>query len=211
MATRVIVPTHEADDRLPDSTFLGVPIPLAGWFAFDESDIRRCLHGEVDKGRPYQRRGAVRDLRADKGGQRLIASVQGTRLRPYRVFIDIGKGNPVSLSARCSCPVAWNCKHAAAVLLEALANPPAVERTEPDTLPGAVGGWLQQLHQAARPEASPDEIAYRLHHPTRQGLPFVLDLRVVRILKSGSWGADRPLPTGQLQNPTAKYFRPADR
>ena len=196
---------------MPDSTFLGVPIPLAGWFAFDESDIRRCLHGEVDKGRPYQRRGAVRDLRADKGGQRLIALVQGTRMRPYRVFVDIGKGNPVALSARCSCPVAWNCKHAAAVLLEALANPPAVEGTEPDMLPGAVGGWLQQLRQAARSEASPDEIAYRLDHPARPGLPFLLELRVVRILKSGSWGADRPLPTGQLQNPTAKYFRPADR
>src|ERR1700724_2255795 len=139
MATRVIAPTHKADDRLPDSTFLGVSIPSAGWFA-------------VDKGRPYQRRGAVRDLRADKGGQRLIALVQGTRMRPYRVFVDIGKGNPVSLSARCSCPVAWNCKHAAAVLLEALANPPAIEGTGEDVLPGAVGGWLQQLRQAARAE-----------------------------------------------------------
>jgi hypothetical protein len=196
---------------LPDSRFPGVPISSAGWFAFDESDIRRCLHGEVDKGRPYQRRGAVRDLRADKGGQRLIALVQGTRLRPYRVFVDIRNGNPVSLSARCSCPVAWNCKHAAAVLLEALASPPTVEGTEPDMLPGVVGGWLQRLHQAARLEASPDEIAYRLDHPAQPGLPFVLDLRVVRILKSGGWGADRPLPAGQLQNPTAKYFRPNDR
>ena len=87
------------DSALPGSRF-----SPAGWFPFDETDIRRCLRGAVDKGRPYQRRGAVRDLRADKGGQRLIASVQGTRLRPYRVFVDIGKDNPVSLSARCSCP-----------------------------------------------------------------------------------------------------------
>src|SRR6266481_2283610 len=211
MATRVIAPAHKADDRLPDSTFLGVSIPSAGWFAFDESDIRRCLHGEVDKGRPYQRRGAVRDLRADKGGQRLIALVQGTRLRPYRVFVDIGKGNPVALSARCSCPVAWNCKHAAAVLLEALANPPAIEGTGEDVLPGPVGGWLHQLRQAAHPGVAPDELAYRLDHPPRPGLLFLLDLRVVRVLKSGGWGADRPLPAGQLQSPTAKYFRPADR
>ncbi len=194
------------DFSLPDARLSRV-----GWFPFDESDIRRCLHGEVDKGRPYQRRGAVRDLRADKGGQRLIASVQGTRLRPYRVFVDIGKGNPVSLSARCSCPIAWNCKHAAAVLLEALANPPAIEGTREDVLPGPVGGWLHQLHQASRPEAAPDQIAYRLDHPARPGLPFVLDLRVVRVLKSGDWGADRPLPAGQLQNATAKYVRPADR
>ena len=143
-------PTRETVKLLHDSSFPGARLSPVGWFPFDESDIRRCLHGEVDKGRPYQRRGAVRDLRADKGGERLIASVQGTRLRPYRVFIDIGKGNPVSLSARCSCPVAWNCKHAAAVLLEALANPPPVEGTEPDALPGPVGGWLNQLQQAAR-------------------------------------------------------------
>jgi superfamily II DNA or RNA helicase len=182
-----------------------------GWFPFDESDIRRCLNGEVDKGRPYQRRGAVLDLRADKSGGRLVASVQGTRLRPYRVFVDIGKGNPVSLSARCSCPVAWNCKHAAAVLLEALANPPAIEGPEGELLSAAVGGWLHQLRQEAHPSTAPEEIAYRLDYPEKPGSPFLLDLRVVRLLKSGGRGADRPLPAGQLQNPTAKYFRPADR
>jgi superfamily II DNA or RNA helicase len=205
------ISTRETDDLLHDSLLAGTRLSPAGWFPFDEGDIRRCLHGEVDKGRPYQRRGAVRDLRADKGGRRLIASVQGTRMRPYRVFVDIGADNPVSLSARCSCPVAWNCKHAAAVLLEALANPPAIEGTEDDPLVGPVGGWLHQLRQAALPGAAQDEIAYRLDHSARPGLPFVLDLRVVRILKSGVWGADRPVPAGQLQNPTAKYFRPADR
>jgi superfamily II DNA or RNA helicase len=194
------------DSSLPDTRS-----SLVEWFPFDEGDIRRCLRGAVDKGRPYQRRGAVRDLRADKGGQRLIALVQGSRLRPYRVFVDIGKDTPVSLSARCSCPVAWNCKHAAAVLLEALANPPAIEGTEGDPLVGPVGGWLHQLREAARPAAAPDEIAYRLDHPSRLGLPFVLDLRVVRVLRAGGWGDDRAIPAGQMQNPTAKYFRPADR
>ena len=139
-----------------DSLLPGGRLSPVEWFPFDENDIRRCLHGAVDKGRPYQRRGAVRDLRADKGGQRLIAAVQGTRMRPYRVFVDIGNDNPVSLSARCSCPVAWNCKHAAAVLLEALANPPAVEGNGGDWLAGPVGGWLQQLRQAAHPAAAQD-------------------------------------------------------
>jgi len=36
--------------------------------AFDERDIRRCLSESFDKGRSYHREGAVRDLRADKGG-----------------------------------------------------------------------------------------------------------------------------------------------
>jgi hypothetical protein len=42
-------------------------------------------------------------------------------------------------------------------------------------------------------------------------MSFVIDLRVVRILKSGDWGADRALPMQQLQNPTANYMTSIDR
>ena len=179
--------------------------------AFDEGDIRRCLPGSFEKGRSYHRGGAVRDLRADKGGQRLIASVRGTRPRPYHVFVEIDDSDPVVLSGRCSCPVGWNCKHAAAVLLAALRNPPSVERAEENLLEGAVGGWLHQLRQAVQPPALPQTVAYRLDWPMAPGSPFVIDLRIVRILKSGQWGADRALPAQQLQNATANYLTPADR
>ncbi len=178
---------------------------------FDESDIRRCLPGSFEKGRPYQRQGLVRDLRADKGGQRLIASVKGTRPRPYHVFVEIEDSAPISLTARCSCPVGWNCKHAAAVLIEALRNPPIVEPAQEDPLNGPVGGWLDQLRAAAKSPTSPEAIAYRLDLPPEGGSPFLLDLRVVRILKSGEWGGDRDLPSTQLQNPTANYLTQADR
>jgi len=179
--------------------------------AFDERDIRRCLSESFDKGRSYHREGAVRDLRADKGGHRLIASVKGTRPRPYHVFVEIADADPVVLSGRCSCPVGWNCKHAAAVLLEALRNPPPVERAEENVLDGPVAGWLHRLRQAVQPPASPEAIAYRLDWPIVSGSPFVIDLRVVRILKSGGWGADRALPSQQLQNATANYVTPTDR
>ncbi|TMJ64696.1 MAG: helicase SNF2, partial [Alphaproteobacteria bacterium] len=179
--------------------------------AFDEGDIRRCLPGSFERGRSYHREGAVRELRADKGGQRLIASVQGNRPRPYHVFVEIEDSEPVVLSGRCSCPVGWNCKHAAAVLLEALRKPPPVERGDENLLDGAVGGWLHRLRQAVNPPTSPEMIVYRLDEPVAPGLPFVIDLRVVRILKSGAWGADRALPAQQLQNASANYMTPADR
>jgi superfamily II DNA or RNA helicase len=179
--------------------------------AFDEGDIRRCLPGSFEKGRSYHREGAVRDLRTDKGGQRLIASVRGTRPRPYHVFVEIDDSDPVVISGRCSCPVGWNCKHAAAVLLEALRNPPSVERAEENVLDGAVGGWLHQLRRTVQPPASPEAIAYRLDRPVAPGSPFVIDLRVVRILKSGEWGADRALSSQQLTNATANYLTPTDR
>src|ERR1700751_6115690 len=201
--SRLAAPTLKRTTLLQDLAFSSV--------AFDEGDIRRCLPGSLEKGRSYQREGAVRDLRADKGGQRLIASVRGTRPRPYHVFVEIKDSDPLSLSARCSCPVGWNCKHAAAVLLEALRNPPPVAEPQENPLEGAVGGWLPRRRVAAHPPASPEAIAYRLDTPPHPGSPFVIDLRVVRILKSGEWGADRPLPAAQLQNPTANYVTPVDR
>lgn len=196
---------------LHDVPCSGSRLSPAEWFAFDTDDIDRCFPGEVTKARPYQRRGAVRDLRADKGGRRLIASVQGSRPRPYHVFVEIGSADPVKLSAQCSCPVGRNCKHAAAVLLQALENPPRVESASADPLAEPVGEWLQKLSRTALPAASPEVMAYRLDRPPQPGLPFVFDLRVVRILKSGSWGADRPCPIQQLQNATAKYVQPDDR
>src|SRR6201987_3172663 len=201
--SRLAAPTLKRTTLLQDLAFSSV--------AFDEGDIRRCLPGSLEKGRSYQREGAVRDLRADKGGQRLIASVRGTRPRPYHVFVEIEDSDPVSLSARCTCPVGWNCKHAAAVLLEALRSPPSVEPLRENPLDGPIGGWLHRLRQAALPPSSPEAIAYRLDYAPQSGAPFWIDLRVVRITKSGDWGSDRTLPSQQLQNPTANYLTPVDR
>jgi hypothetical protein len=160
---------------------------------YDERDVRRCLGYEFDKGPPYQRRGAVSDLHADKGGQRLIADVQGTRRRPYHVFADIKPGQRVHLTGRFSCPVAVNCKHVAAVLLEALKNPPQ-GIVAADPLGGAVGGWLDQLRlRSSSPAGAPDEIIYRLDSPRHPGQPFTIDPRVAsrQYRKGGSRSALR--------------------
>ncbi len=100
----------------PLPRFFSSVLPLS----YSEHDIRRCLGHEFDKGRPYQSCGAVHNLHADKNGQRLVADVKGTRRRPYRVFAEIKSGERVHLTGRCSCPVAVDCKHVAAVLLEAI-------------------------------------------------------------------------------------------
>jgi hypothetical protein len=177
---------------------------------YDERDVRRCLGYEFDKGPPYQRRGAVSDLHADKGGQRLIADVQGTRRRPYHVFADIKPGQRVHLTGRFSCPVAVNCKHVAAVLLEALKNPPQ-GIVAADPLGGAVGGWLDQLRlRSQRPARAPDEIVYRLDSPRQPGQPFTIDPRIAHVLKTGIYGADRAGPAA-IETSTAKYVQPEDR
>ncbi len=98
-----------------------------------------------------------------------------------------------------------------AVLLEVLENPARLQTVQKDPLDGPVGDWLHRLSHAATAASAPDVLAYRLDSPPQSGLPFALDLRVVRILKSGRWGADRPWPPQQLQNATAKYMKPDDR
>src|SRR3954447_14723736 len=93
--------------------------------SFGETDIRRCLPGVIEKGRGYVLRDAVHGLRVNADGSRLIAHVQGTRPAPYRVEIVI-ENSPrgTILAGHCTCPVAWNCKHCAAVLLQAIETPP---------------------------------------------------------------------------------------
>jgi superfamily II DNA or RNA helicase len=177
---------------------------------YDEGDIRRCLGYELEKGRPYQRRGAVRDLHTDKGGERLVADVQGSRRRPYHVSAEIALGRHIGLSGRCSCPVAIDCKHVAAVFLEALNHPPqGIIGTDP--LGGSVAGWLDRLRRGSgKPNRNPEEIIYRLDTSPHPGQPLMLELRIARVLKSGAYGTGRDCPSG-LETSTAKYVRPEDR
>jgi superfamily II DNA or RNA helicase len=184
--------------------------PSVPLLPYSEHDIRRCLGWELDKGRPYQSRGAVRNLYADKGGQRLVADVQGTRRQPYHVFVEIKAGEHVHLTGRCSCPVAVDCKHVAAVLLEALKNPPE-GMVEADPLSGPVADWLDGLRRGGNSRTRPpEEIVYRLDGPRFPGQAFTVEPRVVRILKSGAYGAERACPSG-VEISNARYVRAEDR
>lgn len=74
----------------------------------------------LERGRSYQRRGAVRNLNllADGG---LLADVSGTHRYATRVSVA-GRSRDLSkrLEAACSCPVGHRCKHGVAVILEFL-------------------------------------------------------------------------------------------
>src|SRR3954469_8386061 len=159
---------------------------------FREADIRRCLPGEIERGRRYVLRGAVSNLRSEGEGTRLIADVQGTRAKPYRVEIAIETSlKGVFLMGHCACPVAWNCKHCAAVLLQAIEQPPPGLATQaPDPLDGPLAAWLAQLPSAALEDAEMVEtLVYRLDRSRSAWQPFTLEARIVRPLKSGRRGA----------------------
>ena len=181
---------------------------------FGEADIRRCLPGEIEKGRGYFLRGAVRGLRAEADGSRLVADVQGTRAKPYQVEIAIESSRKgVRLVGRCSCPVGWNCKHCAAALLQAIEEPPGGLTTgDPDPLDGPIAAWLAQLPPAGIEEAETVEmLVYRLDRQRNAGRSLTLEARIVRPLKSGRLGAGRSCSLADLHTSRARYVGPDDR
>ncbi len=67
------------------------------------------------RGEAYHRRGLVARLERDERGRAVSAEVEGTRPRPYSVFIEWGDdGAP---AGDCDCPVGVQCKHVVAALL----------------------------------------------------------------------------------------------
>ena len=84
---------------------------------YDREDITKWLGAKtVDKAREYV--GAVSNLRWND--RTLSGEVQGTQRHPYSVdvkFHDIG--DDLWVEGDCSCPVGFQCKHMAAVLMAA--------------------------------------------------------------------------------------------
>ncbi|MGC8510260.1 MAG: SNF2-related protein, partial [Acidimicrobiales bacterium] len=86
-----------------------------------EAELSRAVGaGALARGRAYARGGRVRSLDWLEDPTRLTGEVQGTARAPYKVTISFAAtARGAALSARCTCPVGVNCKHAVAVLYAA--------------------------------------------------------------------------------------------
>ena len=73
----------------------------------------------LDMGRGYARARRVLDNRLIEGGTVIEATVQGSRPTPYKQSIRLRRraNGTLAITGACSCPVSYNCKHVAAVLL----------------------------------------------------------------------------------------------
>lgn len=106
----------------------------------------------LERGRSYQRRGAVRNLNLLPNGG-LVADVSGTHRYATRVSVA-GRSRDLSkrLEATCSCPVGHRCKHGVAVILEflnAIQNGTDVPETEDDDrrLTLIENGWKDEFSE----------------------------------------------------------------
>jgi superfamily II DNA or RNA helicase len=104
---------------------------------YDRKQITRWLGAHtVAKAQDYV--DAVSELEWDN--DTLTASVQGTEPLPYEVTVDFEVDDIEPwLEGDCSCPVGYNCKHVAAVLLAGLTLAPA----HPTAVRSQVVQWLE--------------------------------------------------------------------
>src|SRR6266516_667281 len=215
----------------------------------DARTLGAAVHAHFDthtlaKGRVYQQQRRVQNCLftlAEPRGWIIAADVRGSQPTPYGVEIQLsgGDGTPV-IQGSCSCPMAGDCKHVAAVLLQVLEKPEQRFNqrtalasdaasslfTTPLTSPGLDGqwdAWLRQLDQAARAASgSDDELGLRGTPPDspdeihyilrRQSGRLKIELAVVRRLKAGGFGQPQTFSLGNVlyNQPPAPFVRPVD-
>ena len=186
---------------------------------FTEKDIiGTCGQTYTERGRVYQRTGRVLMVEVAEDGATLVGVVQGSGGQRYRLGIVVERvARGAQIEGHCSCPMRFDCKHVAAVLLEYLqrqrpSRRAAAARQVGSVPPDELQLWWQRLtEKLAGPEAA------QRGAETAQQLVYVLQVRTLRRdikgsevlvapfksrpLKRGGWGKFSPVelvPAGGL-------------
>ena len=175
-------------------------------------------------GRDYASRGRVTELVVSDDGATLRAQTRGSAGKLYRQHITLmySKGRISNYTGTCTCPVAFYCKHVAAVLFAVRKTPPPAAPAPPTEveapLPYNVQYWLQLLDSApdVASDIYPETIRQRLlyvlstapDHRPNPSLHF--SCASVMLRKNGSFGQVRSYLSHQVDTP-AKYLRPTDK
>jgi superfamily II DNA or RNA helicase len=166
------------------------------------------------RGRDYQARGKVESVKANMDGDLISALVKGSGNQSYRSIIKLSLGPRKELQVRgqCACPMVYNCKHVAAVLLELVAEQ-KLEARPAAASDYFVNDWLQRITRAANPAGSyPDNVKDRMLYVLQlSGQPLArLEVRLykTRLLKDGGYGQNTNF-SGNLHS-TANFLLPAD-
>ncbi|MBR0654950.1 DEAD/DEAH box helicase [Plastoroseomonas arctica] len=168
-----------------------------------------------DAGRAYAAEGRVLSRRISSGGWVIDAETAGTAKRPYAQNIVFSRGprHKLVLEGICTCPVNFNCKHVAAVLIAmqgGLAARPSTPAAVPDgRLPSDVALWLDSLDAGVAAEAASRVEGTQLRYildivPSfRGGMALHAVATVCRIRKDGTAGQPRPFNVRTVELPMA--------
>lgn len=189
----------------------------------------------MEKAHAYQAQGRVSGVEVSDDLSHVSSQVRGSESKRYRVDIQLEFENDslTDLDGDCSCPMAFNCKHVAATLLEALngkdslklasvpgapAAKPAktLAPSAPPVLGFEVDSWIDSVGRAARSsDYAADESQRLLYclHPSDEAMPYLaVSLRSVRLRKGGDYADNYGSPSPYEFKPerAPKYFRDVD-
>lgn len=189
----------------------------------------------MEKAHAYQAQGRVSGVEVSDDLTHVSSQVRGSESKRYRVDIQLEfDGDRLTdVDGDCSCPMAFNCKHVAATLLEALSDrkvselagvpPPrptkpakAQAPSAPPVLAYEVSTWIDSVGRAARSsDFAADESQRLLYclHPSDEAMPFLaVSLRSVRLRKGGDYADNYSSPSPYEFKPerVPKYFRDVD-
>ena len=151
----------------------------------------------LQRGKRYFAQSRVQDLTLNIEGmsiQVLRAKVIGSQHQAYRTEVRFDRYTPYRVDTYCSCPVGFQCKHAAAVILQANYEQSQVDAQKAEGHRNRATGhtaetWLARLASAADPApkaASPECLVYIITAYTSLKRLSV-SVRKVRPRKSGGY------------------------
>lgn len=189
----------------------------------------------MEKAHAYQAQGRVSGVEVSDDLTHVSSRVRGSESKKYRVDIQLefDDDSLTDIDGGCSCPMAFNCKHVAATLLEALngkappvlasepvaqaAKPAKVQApSAPPVLAYEVNTWIDGVGRAARSsDYAADESQRLLYclHPSDDAMPYLaVSLRSVRLRKGGDYADNYSSPSPYEFKPerAPKYFRDVD-
>ena len=192
---------------------------------FTVNDLRLAISSRsFERGRRYHAQGRARVSRISDDGSHVEGEVLGGGPLPYQVSADIRRllSGRLAIGGDCTCPVGFDCKHVAALLLQVLdGTRPAASPPPRTTLTFEVADWLAKVERVATSgsEDYPPDIRQRLLYlvdvaPDWHGIPRpILNTVSVRLLATGEFSDKVAIvdPGNQANSPTpAKYLRSSD-
>lgn len=189
----------------------------------------------MEKAHAYQAQGRVSAVDVSEDLTHVSSQVRGSEGRPYRVDIQLefnGSGL-TDIEGDCSCPMAFNCKHVAATLLEVLSakvpeapsSTPSIQKagtnntlapSAPPVLPLEIQSWIEDVGRSVRSGDVAADGSQRLLYclePSDDTMPYLaVSLRSVRVNKGGAYASNYASPSLFEFKPdrAPKYFDDVD-
>lgn len=182
---------------------------------FSQSEIERSFDpATLQRAAEYARSGRILHMQVDRTRRTVTGVVRGSAWTPYSVWLGVRPDRGTTfVESSCSCPVARNCKHGAAIAIALLHASPNSRGRDPAD--GAVDSWLQRLSAAQRAtvaETGKEHVRYVLSLAEVYYVPMLgIAAWVTTALKRGGLGVKRPIDLASLGNASGKYVMPADR